>query len=293
MDALPRIFTETIVAQHGSPGRRWLQRLPALIDELCARWGLTRTGGTWHGNCGLVLAVDDPTGPAVLKVSWIDEKTRWEAAALRTWGGRGAVRVLAVADADGALLLERLDTSRSLLDVPVRAAAGIAGGLLRTLAVPAPAELPRLPDLAVEWAELLPARWEQLGGPLPRTFLDRATELCTDLAGRAGNTLVNQDLHYANVLAGGRERWLVIDPKVVAGDVEFGVCPLLWNRADETAGGGDLRSRVAMIVDAAGLDPDLTAAWSFVRAVEYWLWTARSHVPAAAAEAVARSVLPR
>ncbi|MGW4483521.1 aminoglycoside phosphotransferase family protein [Amycolatopsis sp. NPDC004368] len=45
---------------------------------------------------------------------------------------------------------------------------------------------------------------------------------------------VNEDLHYENVLAGQREPWLVIDPKPIAGDLEYGVFSLLWNRFDES-----------------------------------------------------------
>jgi streptomycin 6-kinase len=62
---------------------------------------------------------------------------------------------------------------------------------------------------------------------------------------------VNQDGHYQDVLAGTREKWLVIDPKPLAGDVEFGAASLLWNRATEST----MDYRMAAIVEAAGLTP--------------------------------------
>jgi streptomycin 6-kinase len=79
---------------------------------------------------------------------------------------------------------------------------------------------------------------------------------------------VNEDLHYENVLAGTREPWLVIDPKPVAGDLEFGVIPLLWNRMEEST----LDDRLAALVAVAGLDAELARAWTLVRAVVNFLW---------------------
>lgn len=79
---------------------------------------------------------------------------------------------------------------------------------------------------------------------------------------------MNEDLHYENVLAGTREPWLVIDPKPVAGDLEFGVIPLLWNRMEEST----LDDRLAALVAVAGLDAELARAWTLVRAVVNFLW---------------------
>lgn len=39
--------------------------------------------------------------------------------------------------------------------------------------------------------------------------------------------LLHQDLHADNVLRAGREPWLVIDPKPLTGEREFGVAPIV------------------------------------------------------------------
>ena len=39
--------------------------------------------------------------------------------------------------------------------------------------------------------------------------------------------LVNQDLHADNILSATREPWLVIDPKPLAGEREFGVAAIV------------------------------------------------------------------
>ena len=58
-------------------------------------------------------------------------------------------------------------------------------------------------------------------------------------------------MHYQNVLAGEREPWLVIDPKVMRGDAEFGLAPLLWRRLGEAGGPAGLRRRFDALVDEA------------------------------------------
>jgi hypothetical protein len=43
----------------------------------------------------------------------------------------------------------------------------------------------------------------------------------------AGKFLVNYDIHYDNVLAGTREPWLVVDPKPITGDLEYGMAQVV------------------------------------------------------------------
>jgi streptomycin 6-kinase len=174
-----------------------------------------------------------PVTPPSLKLSWLDEETRDEPVALSTWHGDGAVLLLE-SDASGVMLLERLDSDRMLDDEPIDFAVETAGRLLRRLAVPAPAGLRRtMRGEASRSTEQLPATWDRLGRPLPRALLETAVELCRTLGPEAGSLLVNDDLHYENVLAGTRD--VAGDrPEPVAGDLEFGVIPLLWNRMKES-----------------------------------------------------------
>ena len=85
--------------------------------------------------------------------------------------------------------------------------------------------------------------------------------------------MVNWDLHYGNVLfAPTRQAWLAIDPKPATGTPEFGIAQLLWTRIDEMAGPADFHRHLAALIESAGLDANLTHAWTLVRVVDYWLW---------------------
>jgi streptomycin 6-kinase len=200
-----------------------------------------------------------------------------EAAALALWNGDGAVRLLDADDTAGALLLEWLDPRRSLKEADLSVAVPVAGRLLRRLAVAVPAQwpvrpVPGLRRWALDLAAELPGRWRATGRPFPERRLDAAIDAATVLAPRAGGLLANRDMHYQNVLAGEREPWLVIDPKVMRGDAEFGLAPLLWRRLDEAGGPAGLRRRFDVLVDEAGLDADLARGWTLLRAVDYQLW---------------------
>lgn len=84
--------------------------------------------------------------------------------------------------------------------------------------------------------------------------------------------VVNSDLHYGSVLRGEREPWLVIDPKIIAGDVEYGIAQLLWNRFSELRTSADFERRLAMLAAAGSLDTSRARQWALVRVVDYWLW---------------------
>ncbi|MEV6561331.1 aminoglycoside phosphotransferase family protein [Nocardia sp. NPDC051756] len=269
MSIVPEFFTEHIARTAGEEARAWLAGLPALAEEYRQRWQLTFDGPAMHGYVGLVLPATRADGtPVVLKLSMVMPETRDEPLALATWAGVGAVRLLDSDPERGVLLLERLDSTRSLETEPIDDAVRIAADLLRRLAIPAPPGLGR--DLRTEaerHAIELPRDWQRLGRPFPRKLLDAAVDVCNQLGPSAARLLANEDLHYENVLAGTREPWLVIDPKPLVGDPEFTTLSLIWNRRSESA----LADRFAAIVDGAGFDADRARAWTLVRAVRNWL----------------------
>ena len=254
-------------------GRVWLQTLPSRVAALAAAWDLQPDGTTaWRGSHAVVLPVRRANARCVLKLAWPTAPAAAEAEALRTWGGDGAAHLLAARPDVGALLLERLDATRTLAGVPLAEAAPIAGGLLRRLSVPAPTGTPPLRARAEAVAAGLAFRQARLGHPVPRAWAEQARTFAQELGGRAGNRLSHGDLHYGNILAGTRAPWQAIDPQPVAGDPEYGVPELLWTRVDEVADDAGIRQLLTTVVAAGGLDAALARGWAIVRCVDYWLW---------------------
>jgi len=254
-------------------GSRWLESLPDLVDSWCRRWSLRREPGpASHGTNALVVPVRRGGQRCVLKLAWRGEGPGEEVAALRAWDGRGAVRLLAADESGTVLLLERLDPHRSLADVDLATAAGLAGQLIHRLAIPAPPGLPGTASTASDIAALVPRRQAALGSPVPAAWADAAVGAAKQLASSTASALVHTDLHWGNVLAGQREAWLAIDPKPACGDPERSVPELLWTRVDEIPEANGLRALLSAVVDAGRLDPDRARAWVVARTVDYWQW---------------------
>jgi len=266
----PREFA----AQGHALGREWIQALPGLTAEMCRRWDLVNAGGPVHsGYRAVVRSVTQRGNRCVLKLSWPPETVATEARALRAWNGDGVVRLMDFDEEHGALLLEQLDARRTLGTLPVMSAAGVAGDVLRRLAIPSPGGFPTTQERAAGIAATLRDRHQRCGAPIPDRFIDTAASMAEIIAAREGaHLLVHADLHYGNVLGRGDRAWAAIDPKSVTGDPEHGVPELMWTRVDDVSGPSGVTQLLNTIVDAARLDPHLAMQWVVVRCVDYWLW---------------------
>jgi streptomycin 6-kinase len=270
---VPREFADALVRRSGDAGLRWVEAVPALVERLCHRWQIElASDAALYGDNNLLFPARHAADACMLKLCEPGHDTVAEVTALLAWDGRGAVQLHEATLGEGALLLEQLDSGRSLSGLGLFDAAEIAGDLIRQLTIPAPPGLCQLGDMATEIAETVGPRHNALGNPVPARWVGLAAGLAAELAADAGADLVHADLHYGNVLAGTRQPWLAIDPKAIAGDPELSVPELMWTRLDEAGHADDIRALLAAITHAAALDPAKARAWTIVRAVDYWLW---------------------
>jgi streptomycin 6-kinase len=250
----------------------WFDRLPGLAAALLDEWSLSTDGESMNGFGSLVLPVRTETGtPAVLKLAFDgDDEGIHEALALQHWAGRGTVKLLRADPNRRALLLERLSTTdlRTLSDI---AACEIVAGLYPRLHIAALPQLQTVTSYVDTWLASVARRPHD--APLPRRLVEQALSLGRDLVADAASVgvIIHGDLHYENVLAGDREKWLVIDPKAMSGDPHYEPAPMLWNRWDELLASGDVRAgvrrRLHILVDVAGLDEQRARDWVIVRSI--------------------------
>ncbi|MFD3454602.1 aminoglycoside phosphotransferase family protein [Streptomyces sp. NPDC058691] len=168
----------------GAPGGpQWLARLPCLVEEVRERWEL-RLGEPFDGgSCSWAAEAWLPDGqPAVLKVGRPHPEAEGEAAALRLWDGRGAVRVHRHDARRHALLLERCTPGGGLgaaggltAEERLLPGAGVLAELWRAGAT-VDGGFDRLADVTSGWAGLAEERMERLRPPLrPGTGRARCT----------------------------------------------------------------------------------------------------------------------
>jgi streptomycin 6-kinase len=258
----------------------WAAALPAVAADYLDRWQLTVTGRPLNGAASMILPVVRRDGTeAMLKLQPVNDESADEALALRTWNHDDVVEVLEDDPSTTTLLLERLEP-RTLNDVPdhVEATRILAERLTHLSAVPAPAGIRKLADVAGQMVDDAPRIIPRLTEPAERTLTRRLAAQVAELLPEPGDRLLHWDLHYDNVMAGHRRPWLVIDPKPLAGDPAFEVFPVLWNRWDDLVATGDLaqaiRDRFALMLEITGIDPDRALGWTAGRILQNILWFA-------------------
>ncbi|MGW4705503.1 aminoglycoside phosphotransferase family protein [Streptomyces sp. NPDC004285] len=282
---VPEELAQSQAKYNGEAGRAFVAGLPARAEEFLGRWGLRVTGPSMYGVASLVLpVVRDADGTrAALKMQLLDEESEGEPVGLRVWDGAGAVRLLDLDDATGTMLLERLDEARPLSAVEdTREALGIVADLLaRLVAVPAPAGLRTLADIAAGMLADAPEAAARLG-PDDAAVLRDCAAAVRDVAGEPGDRLLHWDLHFGNVLAADREPWLAIDPKPLAGDPGFDLLPALMDRFDPD----QFLWRFDLLAEVVG-DRRRAVAWTLGRVLQNGLWDVEDGEPALDPEQVA------
>ncbi|MFC7621192.1 aminoglycoside phosphotransferase family protein [Microlunatus sp. GCM10028923] len=247
----------------------WIDGFPELARGYLERWSCEPDGEVRAGGVAVVIPVRSPYGPAVIKISPPHPGNADEHRALRLWNGSGAVR-LHDCDASGfALLLERV-TDRTL-DVDVDEAVAIGGELSARLAVPAPAGIKRLADTTEEWEQQLHDDHRSAGVELPARVFDAAVETVRDLGRDRTATMLHGDLHEGNILHAERG-WVVIDPKGMSGTAAYDALTVCVYRLPASELVAELRRRIMIFSEAAGVDPDLSRRCVQARAVTGLLW---------------------
>jgi len=205
----------------------------------------------------------------VLKLAFPDRETRYEGDALRAWNGDGAVLLLAHDPTRNALLLERCTPGSPLSDVDPDSALSVLARLLPRLWKPAVPPFTPLSDEAESWARSLADRWERAGRPFSRALVDAALDALDSLPGTQGEqVLVNQDLHAGNVLRAQREPWLVIDPKPLVGEREFGIAAIIRGRELGHSREAVI-ARLNRLSTELGLDRERARAWTLAQTVAW------------------------
>ena len=177
---VPRSFLEMPRWWHA--GQAWLAALPSLVETQCRRWQLEVDGAPMHGSNALVVPVRRHGSAMVLRLTPPQDDVAAEVAALRFWNGRGTVQLLDADVAAGSTLLERLDYSRSLNDLPLDEAVPLIAHTMRRLAIPAPTSAPSTTDVAGGRLKTFTAAWEKHSRPFSPIVLEQALGSAAQLA---------------------------------------------------------------------------------------------------------------
>ena len=272
---MPRRLVESLAVDESEDRRKWAATLPRLVPDVAGRWGLT-LGSPFQpgGVCSWVAPARTAAGEdLVLKVGWSRGESEHELEGLLVWDGAGTVRVHRGEKDESTtyLLLERGADRRDLSGRPEEEQDEVVAGLLRRLWVEPPPGHPFRPlaQMCAEWVDEYESR------PQRPPFDPGLARLGAELFRTLPRTAVDQrllltDLHAENVLAAGREPWLVIDPKPYVGDPAYDPVQHLLNCPGRLR--ADPHGMVARMADLCEVDRDRLRLWMFARCVVEWLW---------------------
>ena len=236
-------FTKRMGRAFGDAGRMWIAQLPAILRTYADRWELTLEKPYALSHNYVAPAMRSDGTRVVLKAGVPRKDIAHEIAALRHWGGDGAVGVLEADAVAGVFLLEHVAPGTPIIEIDDAEATRVAAGIMRRLWRPAPAEhtFPTIADWGAAFGELR-ARHGGTSGSLPQALFDRGESLYFDLvASQAEPVVLHGDLHHWNILRAEREPWLAIDPHGVVGEPAFEVGPWLRNPQGDPGESGEAR----------------------------------------------------
>jgi streptomycin 6-kinase len=255
-----------------------------LIQHYCKLWSLVPAGEPFETPSSLIVYVQSPDGPAVLKLFKPPREEARSPLALIHFGGEGAVR--AIAHDKRAMLIRRALPGTPLSDL-VRAgrddeatevlchvaatlhARGAAGGDWTTVE---------------EWgAGFERHRRGARADRLPSEIVDEAQRIFLDLCrSQSKRVLLHGDLHHDNILYDERLGWLSIDPKGVLGEREYDVGAALRNPAGLSEIYADpvvMQRRVWTMCARLGAEPVRVLRWCFAQAVLSAVWSVEDGAP--------------
>ncbi|HRQ23269.1 MAG TPA: aminoglycoside phosphotransferase family protein, partial [Anaerolineales bacterium] len=238
---LPPDFIKTIHGTFGDDGRDMLARLPELIADASARWGLRDVQPVPNLSYNFVAFAKQGEGDVVLKVGVPRGELASEMAALRLFNGDGACRLLECDEERGMSLLERLSPGTMLSELEddderTHIAIDVMQKLWRPMEssgkplaqeqAPALQKFIRLSDWFDGLKEIRP-HFDGGTGPFPKEILERVEASLPGLFDDDAR-LMHGDFHHYNILKSERG-WLGIDPKGVIGPVGYEIGPLMLN----------------------------------------------------------------
>jgi streptomycin 6-kinase len=254
-----------LVARFGTGVEPWFDRLPASLSDLERTWAISLREPIPRGTVSVVFRCrTSDGGAAVLKISPDHPRIGLEARALAEWQGIPTPRVIRFDPAAGALLIQEIQPGTPLAESTRYPDVATMAVLLTALHIHGRMER-SFPEVARRVEYLFTAssklydRTPGLLDTVPADLYERGHRLAADLARAAGaRVLLHGDLTPVNVLDGGPQGAVAIDPAPCLGDPAFDAVDLLMWRANDVE---TIERRAANLAAATDGDADRMLAW--------------------------------
>lgn len=276
--ATPVDLEENVLRLGGSEGRRWLDAIPDIVEELSATWRLKeiRTFPRQSFNLTASCKIEDGRR-AVLKVGFPSQEhvIRTQARLLEHFGGGFCAELYRFDERRNAILMEALDPGLTLCeefrdDPDAAVEIGLSILLSMPRAIPEDLDLPALS----EWFEVLEAETSSI---VPDEVLKTAGKASRELLDDE-EVLLHGDFHHGNILTSGTGEYKVIDPECVTGPVAYDASVFLNEHYRWMLGRNDTEERqnaaVERVADVLQMGVGNVCRWGLCQIVQCMCWDA-------------------
>jgi streptomycin 6-kinase len=254
----------------------WLESLPAVIADLCAKWRIELDPVVAETYITLVLfGHSAELGPVVIKSSPLADEFRAEATALKLAASDNVVKLYDVDFDRSVMVIERIVPGTQLLQAGMRDedATRLAAETVATMWKPVPS--PEGLHPLRQWMRAL-FNWPAESDRIAADLIQQARELGSALLATSSRScLLHGDFQHHNLLQRENGDWVIIDPKGVAGDPAFEIAAWMYNPPGVTARDDYVeivKRRAEICAEIWGIDQQNLVEWAFVGAVLSLCW---------------------
>ena len=279
IEDLPRKFTETILGAFREDGRRWMESLPRIIEEIEENWRVKLAAPFQNLSYHYVApCFFEDKREAVVKIGFPGEVKNIgnERKMLEYLDGNSVNRLYDFDERRFAFLLERLTPGENLKSVCAgnpQEAVAIAIETMRKFWQPPPAghDFESLETWFDGFKRAENTGFEQEYMAKARNFFERLN------SPPAEKMLLHGDFHHENILSAQRQPFLAIDPKGIVGHKAYDITVFLLNHANWLKTEPDFRDNLNSAIEHFAAAFEIATVdlrrWCFAHSVLSAWWT--------------------
>lgn len=273
-------FIRNIKALKHDEGKRWLDKIPEIIEEYEKKWSI-KILPPFHLSYNYVAPAIRSNGQhLVLKIGFPgDIEFEIEIEALKAFNGDGVISLFDFDTKNNVMLIERAEPGipiSQIEDDEVSTKTIIS--LMKKLWKPNPKNsiFPTLKDFFKAF-DRLRTKYHGKTGPLPEKIISAGEELYKHLIRTSSEAFIlHGDLHHDNVLSAKREPYLAIDPQSVIGEKAHETAAMLRNPQSKLHKFKNpkqvLLTRIAILSEELDINRERIRQWGIAQTILSAVW---------------------
>lgn len=271
-----KILKQNIIDIYGENGKRWIDTLPGIVNELSDQWGLAHITPVDNMSFNYVVKAIAPNNkPVILKLCYDKISFANERQALQYFDGNGMVQLIVDNEMHNALLLQQAIPGITLTSLYPVQMEYVMDSYVNTMKKLHSKRLSNKNNFnhIRDWLQSIDKLTEKY---CSYSLLNKTLNLKNELlATITAEILLHGDLHHDNILQHD-DKWLAIDPKGVVGEAEFEIAAFDFMYVNEMAQTNNIKNilenRIDLLAKKSKLNSKRIKDWVFIRLMLMAAW---------------------